>query len=106
MTVRVVNRRHCFDTSPDKAVHIGRGESVLGNPFVLKRESDRPACIEQYRVWLRAEYEKHDKVYRELLRLAGLVCDGHNLALVCWCAPKMCHGGVLAEAIGEINGIR
>jgi hypothetical protein len=37
---------------------------------------------------------------RELDRLVSLARDG-QLQLRCWCAPKACHGDVIAEIIKE-----
>lgn len=73
-------RRSSFD------VYIGR-PSIWGNPFKLKREADREAVLAQYREWLMSQPELIERAKREL----------KGKVLACWCAPKACHGDVLAE---------
>ncbi len=87
MTNRVV---HCKRQPYD--VYIGR-PGKWGNPFVLKRESDRAAALEQYRAWVMRQPE----LMAALGELRGKV-------LGCWCAPRLCHGDVLvelADALGD-----
>lgn len=43
-------------------------------------------AVEQYRAWLLEQ----DELLADLHELKGKV-------LGCWCAPKQCHGDVLAE---------
>ena len=79
-TTRVVHcRRERYD------VYIGR-PSRFGNPFVVGRDGTRDECIARYRLWLRTQ----PQLLAELPRLRGKV-------LGCWCAPRPCHGDVLAE---------
>ena len=65
-------------------VYIGRG-SVWGNPYIIGTHGDRAAVIEQYRVYL------HD--HPELLAKVPLL---RGKRLGCYCAPKPCHGDILA----------
>ena len=72
-------------------VYIGR-PGPWGNPFPLKDEKQRHEVIGQYREWLVDQIES-GRITREALRsLAGST-------LVCWCAPKACHGHVLTKAV-------
>lgn len=72
-------------------VYIGR-PGKWGNPFAMKDESQRDAAVEQHKRWL-WEQMKAGKITRdELLEL-----DGKRL--VCYCAPKRCHGDNLVAAI-------
>lgn len=80
MATRVV---HCKREKYD--VYIGR-PSKWGNPFRLTSEDARAAVLEQYREWLMGRPE----LLRSLPELRGKV-------LGCWCAPRVCHGDVLAE---------
>lgn len=80
MKTRVV---HCRRSKHD--VYIGR-PGKWGNPFRLGPKDDRAVVIARYRVWL--------------LDQPDLLADLHELkgkVLGCWCAPKACHGDVLAE---------
>ena len=74
------------DDAPSKAVYIGR-PTKWGNPFVIGRDGNRAQVKEKYRAWL--------IVQPELVAAAKL--DLANKDLICWCAPKACHGDVLIE---------
>ena len=85
---RVVHcKREPFD------VYIGR-PSKWGNPFKLRHEDDRPAVLEQYRAWLMKQPALIEAAKREL----------RGKVLGCWCAPKACHGDVLAEIANAQEG--
>lgn len=95
MTTRVVN----VQRGEEYDVYIGRevqewglAGSKWGNPFVLQDESDeeRARVIAAYRAWITEGEGQH------------LLADLHELRgkrLACWCAPKDCHGHVLAEMV-------
>ena len=68
-------------------VRIDRG-TKWGNPFVLERDGDRDTVIDRYRQRLARE----DLLLAALGELAGM-------ALGCWCAPRRCHGDVLAGIV-------
>ena len=55
-----------------------------GNPFRIGIDGDRTAVIAKYECWLR--YQHH--LLRALDELRG-----HDL--LCFCAPKACHGDLL-----------
>jgi hypothetical protein len=81
-------------------LYIGRANKWLElecskwhNPFVLKRESDRPAILEQYR-----EYVISSGLINDIDELEGLV-------LGCYCRPKRCHGNVLQDLYAEKHAI-
>jgi hypothetical protein len=83
---RVVHcRREPYD------VYIGR-PGPWGNPFVLGRDGNRELVIEKYRAYLRErlahEPGLRERIVREL---------GGGTVLGCWCAPRPCHGHVLAR---------
>ena len=74
------------DGVPTNAVYIGR-PSKWGNPFVIGKDGSREEVIDKYRAWLLTQPAKVEEAKREL---AGK-------DLVCFCAPKGCHGDVLIE---------
>lgn len=78
---------HCKRGKAD--IYIGRG-SRFGNPFPMKHESEREMVIAQFAKWIERQ--------PELLRLSRAVLKGKSLG--CYCAPKDCHGDILA-AIAE-----
>jgi hypothetical protein len=83
MTTRVV---HCKREKYD--VYIGR-PGKWGNPFVLSGDSPsiREQAIRQYEEWIRTEPKLMADARREL----------RGKVLGCWCAPRACHGDVLAR---------
>ena len=74
---------HCKRSGYD--VYVGR-PSKWGNPFVIGRDGEREQVIEKYRQWLLGQ----PALLAALPELKGKT-------LACWCAPKACHGDVLAE---------
>jgi len=78
---------HCKRARYD--VYIGR-PSKWGNPFAIGRDATRGQVIARYERWLRSQPE--------------LVAALHELAgktLGCWCAPRACHGEVLARLAAQ-----
>lgn len=80
----------------------GRQGSLLGNPFKIRDESERPEAIASYERWLREKIDAGDRdVLGELDRLAALFRRENRLVITCWCAPKPCHGDVIARVLRE-----
>lgn len=75
---------------PD-AVYIGRG-SKWGNPFRIGRDGDRVEVLQKYRYWLSLQPLLMAQARQEL---AGK-------DLLCFCAPRACHGDVL-HALANFN---
>jgi hypothetical protein len=81
---------------------ICRGKSPLGNPFKMGKESDRDEVIEKYKKWFREQQLGYNwVVHNELQRLVELAQKG-DLVLICWCAPKACHGDFIKQVIEDI----
>ena len=74
---------HCKKSPYD--IYIGR-PSKWGNPFVVGKDGTREQVIAMYREWI----AQQPALVSALSELRGKV-------LGCWCAPKACHGDVLAE---------
>jgi hypothetical protein len=74
---------HCKSKPYD--VNIGR-PSKWGNPFVIGLDGNREEVIEKYEAWLMTQSD----LIEALPELRGRV-------LGCWCAPRPCHGDVLAR---------
>lgn len=75
---------------PAGAVYIGRG-SRWGNPFVMRHEGERDLVCEQYRQHLWKQVQEGVVALTDLAQL-------HGKDLVCFCAPKRCHGDILEQA--------
>lgn len=71
-------------------VYIGR-PTRWGNPYKLQHEGERKRVVELYRRWLTDQVRTGKITPADLAALAGK-------RLMCWCAPKLCHGHVLARA--------
>ena len=82
-TVLMISVVHCKREPYD--VYIGR-PSKWGNPFIIGKDGTRAEVIEKYREWVRSRPE----LMAALPELSGKT-------LGCWCAPKECHGDILAE---------
>jgi hypothetical protein len=74
---------HCKKSDYD--IYIGRPYR-FGNPFVIGKDGNRDEVIEKYRDWLM----NRPDLLKDIPTLKGKV-------LGCWCAPKRCHGDILAE---------
>lgn len=92
--------------APLDAVYIGRRyrgrpESPLANRWKVHTEDERQEAIERFRAWLDNELTNwpDGQASREIKRLAALHRAGQPIVLACWCAPKPCHGDVVAEFI-------
>ena len=104
MPITVVNKYACKATDSD--VYIGRG-SVFGNPYTHLPSSRADAI----RVATRAEAcKKYEDIFAtkiapkariELLRLIHKAINHEPITLVCFCAPKQCHGDYLKKVIDE-----
>lgn len=86
---------HCKKEPFD--VYIGR-PSEWGNPFSDKPKSraevrvdTREEAIACYEEWVKTQPEMIEKIKREL----------KDKVLGCWCAPRACHGDVLAKIANE-----
>jgi Domain of unknown function (DUF4326) len=97
--------------------------SVLGNPFFLREENERAAVIQAYRKYLWQCLQTNSnrpvdihQIARQLdvtvatnykLRTSTVVVNEiealansqENILLLCWCAPKACHGDVIKNCV-------
>lgn len=71
-------------TAAPDAVYVGRG-SPFGNPYVIGRDGDRDSVCDQFEAALLKD--------PALLQKAKTELKGKDL--VCFCAPKRCHGDTL-----------
>jgi hypothetical protein len=79
---KVHNRHH--NTAPDSAVYIGRG-SEWGNPFKIGRDGDRDTVCDKY----------EEMVFQSPSFIQYIKESLKGRDLVCFCAPKRCHGDFL-----------
>ena len=82
----------------------GRVDVGFGSPFPVGRETpaERLAVVRRYFTWLNGSGAAASAL-RSRLRSGEL--DG--LTLACWCAPKLCHGHILAAlAAGHADVVK
>ena len=85
-TTEVVNKHHGVDFD----VYVGRG-SRWGNPYPLGPD-DRETVIRRYEEYLRESPE----LLEALPEIQGKV-------LACFCAPRPCHGHILAAFADSLS---
>lgn len=94
-TTVVHNQQDDYDVYIGRAVpEAGLKASKWGNPIVLADDSDeeRERVIIEYRAWIVEQPE-----------LMASLGELRGLRLGCWCAPKLCHGDVLAELADQFG---
>jgi hypothetical protein len=89
---RVLNRHQAG--IPAGAVYIGRG-SKWGNPFWIGPHGDRATVIAKHGQWLTEQHH----LLRALDELRGR-------DLVCFCAPRACHGDLLLRLANATRDAR
>ena len=75
------------DQIPIEAIYIGRG-TKYGNPFPIGDTCTREESVEKYKRYIKNQIKLGHITLEDLAHL-------HNKDLVCFCAPKKCHGDVL-----------
>jgi hypothetical protein len=90
-------------------VYVGR-PTPLGNPFRLEREDRREEVVARYATWLEGELRQGNReVARALEELYRRLKRQGALTLLCFCAPRRCHGEVIAEHLkrrAEAEGLQ
>ena len=84
----MTNVVHCKRNQYD--VYIGR-PGPFGNPFKIGPDGTREEVVEKYAEWVLTQPELLAKIRSEL----------KEKVLGCWCAPKLCHGDIIAELANE-----
>lgn len=94
MSTTVINIKDALEGWEDNPeyVYIGRSNKNhhnigWGNPYPLRTEADRAFILKQYIGYFNAKME--DDNLPPINRL-------FEKKLVCYCAPKLCHGDILA----------
>ena len=81
-------------------VYIGR-PSPWGNPFHVSAGVTREDVIARYETWLRNQLRESWQTRKLFDMLCKHVEDHKPLRLLCYCAPKPCHGDVIKKLIEE-----
>lgn len=100
--ITVVNKKKHVPTVDD--IYIGR-PTIIGNQWShLSRGkaevqvATREDAVECYRDWLPKAYVEDIKVRAYIDKIIEKAST-EDVNLVCWCAPKACHGDVVKEFV-------
>lgn len=95
--IQVANK-HMAKPGPND-IYIGRG-SPLGNPHRIGEGMPRDLAIAFYKDWLDDKVRRQDPVVLDALGdIADRVLRGEQVRLMCFCAPKPCHGEVIKRLV-------
>ena len=84
-------RRHKMNASP------------LGNKFTVEKYG-REDAIERYRRWLWPQLSQFEHSGESVSDAVEALLDmPEDVVLVCWCAPKACHGNVVKDALAWLK---
>jgi hypothetical protein len=79
------------------ATNVGR-PTPLGNPFIMRKESERDSVCDYYDRWFNDKISDQDPiVLNELRKLWLLGKQQGYLYLGCYCAPRRCHADTIAR---------
>lgn len=91
MTPRVLNKHTATAEEIDGGVYIGR-PSKWGNPYHVGEHTREEAV---------RLFDRYIHRQPKLLAAAKIELRGRNL--ICWCAPKACHGNVLLRIANGVD---
>lgn len=80
---KVYNKHH---GAPPGAIFIGR-PGRYGNPYIVGVHGERGRCVKLFEKLLDANPQLHAQIKEEL----------RGKDLVCFCAPRPCHGDILLK---------
>lgn len=114
MKINILNKHHGHEPDGLYNINIMRG-SPLGNPYRIGQivkvedgtiELTRSDVISEYDIWLEDKIRDNDpEVCTALNDIADKVIDGHEVNLICCCAPLSCHGNIIRLYItNALNG--
>lgn len=102
--IKVVNKHTHKPTASD--FYIGRGSplgnlySHLDNTKALFKVETREQAVEKYEIKLLQDVKQgKNQVVNALNSIYKKVKAGEEVNLVCFCAPKKCHGDVIKKLI-------
>jgi hypothetical protein len=108
MAITVVNKRG-YQSNGGISVYIGR-PSILGNPYThLKGKTlaeytvaTRDNAVKCYTKYFIDAIKNNKEFKAELDRIKKL-SEENDVYLVCWCAPKRCHGDIIKDYLYSQN---
>ncbi len=95
--MKILNKHTASPEDLKNSVYIGRG-SPLGNPYVVGIHGDLEECLRMYRTYLANKIIARDPAIE--VALLNLTPESK---IVCFCAPKPCHGNVVEEFWNDLQ---
>ena len=95
--ITVVNKRHF----KGKGIYIGR-PGPLGNPFIVGRNGSLDEVMKKCERHLSLGIKSDKKMAAAFERIKEAAKKG-DVSLICWCAPKRCHGNIIKRMVEEAN---
>jgi len=77
----------------------GKPGSALANPYHISKDNSREAVIANYRKWLWRKVQDNDAAVMSELNALLELAQRQHVKLVCFCAPKPCHGDVIVKCL-------
>lgn len=109
--INILNK-HQVTSDQKNTYYIGRG-SPLGNPYYFGSSKfsaegflvdNREEAIEKYIFHIKRQIKENNfKIISALNDLIDKNLRGEEINLVCFCAPKPCHGRVIKEIVESRN---
>lgn len=111
--MKILNKRNIQYLQLDKMIYIGRpvykSNEHFGNPFSVIRTAmdtihvnSREEAIDHFEKWIRGlDYKDVEPKRRKWILEHLFLLRGKHL--VCWCAPKPCHGDIYIQLLREIK---
>lgn len=92
-------------------IYIGRALGVnngspLANPFTMKDKNDdkeRDEVISKYKKWIIKKLIEGNEQVRNELQYIAMEARRKDVDLLCYCAPKPCHGDVIKKLVEIFN---
>jgi hypothetical protein len=97
IVVEVVNVRKVHGRSQE-ITYVGR-PSIYGNPFPMRRESERESVCLQYEQYFNELIEDSEEVKVAMENLVAKAMEDGYIRLGCFCAPRRCHADTQARWI-------
>ena len=99
--IRVVNLKNYTLNEGEVLMRVDRA-TPLGNPYPMKHEGQRGEVIAKYARWIRHEMNSPFSKTSDYLKEIKKIADEKDVALGCWCYPKLCHANVIKRVLEQI----
>jgi len=94
----VVNKHHGHLADGNRKIYIGRG-SPLGNPYPINAQTTRKKSVDQYKISLNQKIKNQDPQVIEALNNITNKAETGDVDLICFCAPRLCHGEIIKAVV-------